>query len=105
MKAKCTIALVLLNFIALSLFAQPFYYRSENTGPGFPFPPLPPLSQLPVVDPMPDPFMWSIGSGLSTSFSDWERRRNEIKAEIEYYEIGTKKNKPENITATYTPEA
>ena len=60
------------------------------------------LNQLPVVDPLPDPFAWSNGKGRSTKFSDWERRRNEIKAEIEHYEIGVKPNKPENITATYS---
>lgn len=105
MKARFTIAAFLLNFIAFGLFAQPFVYRAENTGANFPLPPLPPLNQLPVIDPLPDPFMWSNGSGRSTSFADWEHRRNEIKAEIENYEIGIKKNRPENITATFTPGA
>ena len=45
-----------------------------------------------MVDPLPDPFMWSNGKGRSKNFRDWERRRNEIKAEIEYFEIGTLSN-------------
>src|SRR5215207_2729617 len=105
MKAKFTIAVLLLNLITFGLLAQPLVYRAENTGAHFPLPPMPPLSQLPVVDPLPDPFMWSNGTGRSTSFADWERRRNEIKAEIENYEIGVKKNRPETLTAMFTPGA
>ncbi len=80
-------------------------YSVENTGAGYTPPPLPSFSQLPVIEPLPDPFMWSDGSGRSTNFSDWERRRNEIKAEIEHYEIGTKPSRPETITAAFAPSA
>lgn len=95
-------------FICLFLHSKaqvPLVYNVENTGAGYPAPPLPTLNQLPVVDPLPDPFMWSDGSGRSTNFSDWERRRNEIKKEIENYEIGLKPDRPDTITATYTPNA
>jgi hypothetical protein len=106
MKAKITIASLLLNFICLGSFAQiPLVYNAENTGSGFSPPPLPFFNQLPVVEPLTDPFIWSNGSGRSTNFSDWEHRRNEIKAEIENYEIGTKPGRPDTITATYTPGA
>lgn len=106
MKTKFTIASLLLNLICLGLFAQaPFVYNSENTGAGYPLPPLPALSQLPVIDPLPDPFMWSDNSGRSTNFSDWEHRRNEIKAEIENYEIGIKPGRPDTVTATFTRSA
>jgi hypothetical protein len=106
MKAKFTIAAFLLSFICLGLSAQiPLVYNAENTGSGFPAPPLPPLNQLSIVDPLPDPFMWSNGSGRSTSFGDWEKRRNEIRAEIENYEIGLKPLRPDTISATYTPGA
>src|SRR5690348_8031768 len=37
----------------------------------------------------------------STKFADWERRRNEIGAEFQHYEIGIKPVRPENITASY----
>lgn len=106
MKPKFTIASLLLNFLCLGLFAQvPFVYTTENTGAGYPAPPLPAFDQLPSIAPLPDPFMWADGSGRSTNFSDWSRRRNEIKNEIENYEIGTKPSRPDTITATYTPGA
>lgn len=35
-------------------------------------------------------FQWSDGSGRSTNFKDWSRRRAEIAREIEHYEIGEK---------------
>jgi hypothetical protein len=106
MKAKFTIAAFLLNFLCLGLLAQPpLVYNAENTGAGYPAPSLPTLSQLPIIDPLPDPFMWSDNSGRSTNFSDWAKRRNEIRAEIENYEIGLKPVRPDTITATWTPGA
>ena len=102
MNPKITIVTLFLNLACLVLFAQaPLVYNKENTGAAFAPPSLPTLSQLPVIDPLTDPFMWSDGSGRSTSFNDWERRRNEIKKEIEHYEIGKKPDRPETITASY----
>ena len=105
MKIKITIVAICLNFIWTGLFGQtpPLVYNVENTGASYPAPPLPNINQSPVIDPLTDPFMWSDGSGRSTLFSDWAKRRNEIKKEIEHYEIGLKPDKPQNITATYTP--
>ncbi|HEV8284880.1 MAG TPA: T9SS type A sorting domain-containing protein [Chitinophagaceae bacterium] len=106
MKTKITLVAIFLNIICLELFAQPpLVYNKENLGAGFAPPSLPTINQLPVIDPLPDPFMWSDNSGRSTNFSDWERRRNEIKAEIENYEIGTKPNRPDSITASWIPGA
>lgn len=102
MRTKVTVAALLLNCISWGALAQvPLVYSSENTGPSCTVPPLPAFDKLPTVEPLPDPFMWSDGRGRSTSFSDWECRRNEIRAEIENYEIGTKPTKPQNITASY----
>ena len=80
----------------------PLVYNAENTGAA--------LSKIEYVNPenlpqcagLPDPFAWSDGSGRSTKFADWERRRNEIKSEIEFYEIGAKPDKPEEVTASLT---
>ena len=69
--------------IQLKAQTPPLVYNIENTGAAFAPPPLPTMSQLPVVDPLTDPFMWSDGSGRSLNFNDWKRRRNEIKKEIE----------------------
>lgn len=59
------------------------------------------IEELPVIKPLTDPFEWSDKSGRSTKFEDWKKRRTEIKAEIEHYEIGEKPNRPENITASF----
>lgn len=102
MKTKRTILSLLLTFSCLSVFAQaPLVYATENTGASCAAPPLPAFAQLPRIAPLPDPFLWANGSGRSTNFNDWECRRNEIKAQIENYEIGTKPPRPQNITASY----
>ncbi|MDO7851617.1 glucuronyl esterase domain-containing protein [Hymenobacter convexus] len=99
---KTTFLALLLSLSCLRGFAQtPLVYSSENTGASCPVPALPAFGQLPRIAPLPDPFKWANGSGRSTSFSDWECRRNEIKAQIENYEIGTKPPRPQNITASY----
>jgi hypothetical protein len=86
----------------LSPEAIPLVYEVEHTGAEFPAPPLPPLDQLPTIRPLTDPFEWSDGSGRSTVFSDWKRRRAEIRAEIEHYEIGSKPVRPQNTAASYS---
>ncbi|MBE7171921.1 MAG: T9SS type A sorting domain-containing protein [Williamsia sp.] len=106
MKAKITLAAFLLCLLCQGLLAQlPLVYKTENTGTNCTAPPLPSFSQLPVIVPLTDPFAWSNGSGRSTNFSDWECRRNEIKAEIENYEIGMKPPRPDSITASFAPSA
>jgi hypothetical protein len=109
MKTKFrSFALLLSIFLTANLFSQgsiPLVYNVENTGANFPKPTMiDDLSLLPVIQQLPDPFAWADGSGRSTLFADWEKRRNEIKAQIEFYEIGTKPDRPENITATYNEE-
>jgi dienelactone hydrolase len=103
MKSTSTIAVISLCVISMGSFAQlPLVYTVENTGANCAAPPLPALNQLPVIEPLTDPFVRSNGSSRSTSFSDWACRRNEIKQEIEYYEIGTKPPRPDNITAGFS---
>lgn len=48
---------------------------------------------------LPNPFEFHDGSKVST-FDDWSKRRNEIKADIEKYEIGEKPI-PSDVTAKY----
>lgn len=79
----------------------PLVYSVEHTGAKFPAPVLPPLAKLPTVEPLTDPFTWSDGKGRVTKFEEWSRRRAEIKAEIEHYEIGEKPPRPKNVTANY----
>jgi glucuronyl esterase-like protein/fibronectin type III domain protein len=76
----------------------PLVYSVENTGTGCAAPPMPTLASgtLPTVQPFPDPFMWVSSymngsfNSRSTNFTDWECHRNETRAMIENYEIGTK---------------
>jgi len=68
----------------------PFVYPTENTGASFAKPQKLTPNQMESCPLLPDPFAWSDGSGRSEDFADWEKRRNEIKAEVEYYEIGEK---------------
>ena len=80
----------------------PLVYNVENTGADSKAPPLPAFADLPSIEPLTDPFAWSDGSGRSTDFGDWRRRRAEIKAEIEHYEIGPKPGRSQDITASYS---
>lgn len=50
---------------------------------------------------LPDPFEWADKSGRIANSMDWICRRNEIKAEVEKYEIGPKPEKPE-VSAQYS---
>ena len=78
----------------------PLVYNKENTvAPTTVH--LPTFEELPVIETLPDPFAWSDGSGRSTQFEDWSRRRMEIGAEIQHYEIGEKPVRPDSITASF----
>lgn len=80
---------------------RPLAYDKEHTGAHHAPPILPGLEALPIIYPLTDPLTWSDGSGRVEAFEDWEQRRSEIKAEIEYYEIGPKPPRPESLKASY----
>ncbi|MCB0635851.1 MAG: T9SS type A sorting domain-containing protein [Lewinella sp.] len=101
MQAKTFLLLLIHCLLCWSLSAQPpLVYTVEHTGAAFPPPVLPSMAELPVIQPLTDPFVWSDGSGRSTEFTDWVQRRAEIKAEIEHYEIGIKPEAGE-VSASY----
>lgn len=88
---------IFLPAIAMALFSVaamaqdiPLVYDVENTAAANPDPVFPTFSELPKCEPLTDPFAFSDGSGRATSFSQWSKRRGEIKREIEHYEIGDK---------------
>jgi hypothetical protein len=88
----------------------PLVYDVENTGARYAAPAFPSFDQLPIIRPLTDPFaFFSKGRHeprRDTRFASWERRRNEIKAAIEKYEIGSKPDCSDcTITATYVPPA
>lgn len=88
------------NFYTVDAQEIPLVYQSENSIASFPVN-LPVLEDLPVIETLPDPFAWSDGSGRLTSFEDWARRRMEIGAEIQHYEIGEKPVRPDSIKANF----
>ena len=95
------ILLIVFPIAGFSAGQIPLVFKVENRGEKFAKPAMPDLSQLPVIEPLTDPFSWSNGKGRSTKFRDWSKRRNEIGAEIQHYEIGIKPSRPEDITAEY----
>lgn len=56
-----------------ALLAQkmPLVYAVENTCADCPKPPLLTVDQLPVIQNLPDPFVWADGRGRISNFSDW----------------------------------
>lgn len=85
-------------------FDVPLVFNVENTGANVKKPPLPTVDLLPSIPMLPDPFEFSDGSGRVATFADWTRRRAEIKAEIEHYEIGVRPNRPADIKATFVDD-
>lgn len=79
----------------------PLSYPVENTGAGCEDPSSLKDANLKSCTTLPDPFEWADGSGRVTDFCDWACRRNEIKREIEHYEIGEKPTF-DNLTASYS---
>ena len=104
MKVSFTcIGLILVSLYKTVIADVPLVYSKENTGESCKAPPLPSPSQCPNVSKLPDPFAWSDGkSGRVKTLADRECRRNEIKAEIENYELGKKPAPPKSIKATYS---
>lgn len=102
MPKSLLLSLLLINSLLSQAMAQvPLVYSAENTGAACEAPPLPAPGELTNTPRLPDPFAWSDGSSRVEDFADWECRRNEIKAEIQEYEIGPKPARPADITATY----
>ncbi|HTY87119.1 MAG TPA: DUF4082 domain-containing protein [Candidatus Acidoferrum sp.] len=113
MKTCWVIAAVMAVLVGMPLQSMadlPLVYSVENSGASsnYPAPPLPTFVNCPVIQPLPDPFCWANdptnkNGTRSTNFSDWEHHRNEFKAQIENYEIGTKPAVAlSNIFASYS---
>lgn len=95
----------LLNFWVVSVALSqdiPMVYSVENSGDTCTLHEFPAYDDLQNYPFLPDPFEWSDGSGRLDTFTQWECRRNEIKFEIEQYEIGPKPDRPDSITASYS---
>ena len=89
MKKLFILTAVLLTSVCTQAQQPPLVYETENTGINA-NPVLPTKEQGTKCEALPDPLMWSDGSGRITDFKDWSLRRGEIAKEIQHYEIGTK---------------
>lgn len=79
----------------------PISFDVENTGAACEEPVSLNKNNLKSCKTLPNPFEWADGSGKVTDFCDWSCRRNEIKREIEYWEIG-KKPTFDKLEASYS---
>jgi hypothetical protein len=81
----------------------PLAYPVRDTAAHDHVPKFPSFARLPIIRPLPDPFLLPNGR-RSTSFESWERHRAYIMAAIEKYEIGPVPSCSRcTITAHYTP--
>lgn len=97
---------LLMSVATLAAFAQetlPLVYSVEDSGSSYAAPVFPDFDHLSIVRPLPDPFL-SFDGSRDTSFTNWERRRSEIKAAFLKYEIGPRPDGSDcTVTASYTP--
>ncbi len=96
MKAlKLTFSLILAaGFSAACSNEIPLVFDKENTSASYAGPVMKSLEDLEAVETLPDPFAFSDGSGRVKRYSQWERRRAEILAELQHYEVGFKPDTP-----------
>jgi hypothetical protein len=100
MKKGCTLLSILLLILLINCnsFSQILINSIvENTGTSCSLS----ASKLVKNEKLPNPFIFNDGSSVNT-FEDWICRRNEIKADIEKYEIMEKPDRPSEITASYS---
>lgn len=98
--------LVILPALAAGLLActakedtPPLVFDEENTAAAYAAPELPDFADLPVLASLPDPLAFADGSGRALKARDWERRRAEILAQLEHYEVGRKPRTPKDCVA------
>ena len=82
----------------------PLVYSVENRGADCTPPPMPPVSELPEIKSLPDPFEFADGKHRVKNLDDWRCRRAEIGDEIMHYELGTKPPPPDNLEASFSSE-
>ena len=101
MKPVLAISLPLVALALASCCAPeaPLSFSEENTSAAYAAPALPPFEELPVVETLPDPLAFADGSGRALKLRDWERRRAEILAQLQFYEVGTKPATPKECVS------
>ena len=82
----------------------PLVFDEENTAAEYMLPLLiDDPESLPAVATLPDPLAFADGSGRATSYAQWEQRRAEIMAQLQFYEIGTKPATPSSAVKATMP--
>ena len=86
-------AIILAAGISAACSDIPLVFDKENTAAEFEVPAMPPLEELEVLETLPDPLEFEDG-GRVKKYSQWERRRAEILAQLQHYEVGFKPETP-----------
>ena len=88
---KNILHLLTISFLIASCCPQeiPLVFEQENTASGYDAPSMPGIEELPVVETLPDPLTFSDGKKVK-NYGQWEKRRAEILAHLQHYEVGFK---------------
>lgn len=88
---KKLIPAIIFSFMLASCGTEdiPLVFDRENTSDKYEMPAMPALEELPVVETLPDPLQFENGKAVKR-YSQWERRRAEILAQLQHYEVGFK---------------
>lgn len=88
---KNILHLLTISFLIASCCPQeiPLVFEQENTASGYNAPSMPGIEELPVVETLPDPLTFSDGKKVK-NYGQWEKRRAEILAQLQHYEVGFK---------------
>ncbi len=90
---KLFLTVVLAASVLASCRDIPLVFDKENTAAGFPVPEMPSVDVLEVSETLPDPLEFEDGSRVRR-YAHWERRRAEILAQFQHYEVGHKPQTP-----------
>lgn len=90
---KLAAAIILAAGISAACSDIPLVFDKENTAAEFEAPAMPPLEELEALETLPDPLEFEDG-GRVKKYSQWERRRAEILAQLQHYEVGFKPETP-----------
>lgn len=85
-------------FGLISLFSTSAILRADETSP---WKPPASLESLPSTKGLPDVFLMANGKRVKST-ADWQKRREEIKAMMQYYQYGHIPPRPDKVTAVVT---
>ena len=89
MKIAFRLIVFLLFVVSCTVREIPLVFDKENTASDYMVPEMPGLEELPVIPTLPDPLAFADGKKVR-KYSQWEKRRAEILAQLQHYEVGFK---------------